>query len=100
MLTAGRAARCLALAAPRAVLKYHRPCSRWPSTALTRGSQVAVTVEIASVHMPRQASDSCAADSVRSPGVMIDCRCSVARDSEESSSDCISASSASVSNMA
>src|SRR5258708_13888751 len=100
MLTAGRAARCLAFAAPRAVLKYQRPCSRWPSTALTLGSQFAVTVDIASVHMPRQAADSCAAVRLRSPGVMIDCRCSVARDNEASSRDCTSASSSSVSNMA
>src|SRR5580700_3581853 len=50
-LTAGRAARCCALAEGPSVLQVQVPCRKCPSTALIRGSPRAVTVASESTFM-------------------------------------------------
>ena len=75
------------------VVNTHRPCRKWPSTPLTRGSPVAVTVDRARVRMPVSRSHSSRASRVRA-GVTMARRCSVAPASEASSSVCSEASSA------
>lgn len=86
-LTAGRVARCRALAADPLVPKLHVPCTKCPSSALIRGSPRAVVVATVMTFMPvKRATRSVAVSAVSAP--TIERRCSVESACEASSRRC------------